>query len=113
MIDNEEFYNDNMDDILQAMLNKGKLQEDIKNAQPLGPKPAKFFTTPLSGDTVWVERTCRITGEEFLLEITLQEFTRWQGGENIQDVFPNLSKDHREILQTGYTPAEWKVIFSD
>ena len=41
MIANEEFYFDNMDDLLQAMLNKGKLQEDIKNAQPLGPQPAK------------------------------------------------------------------------
>ena len=112
MLNNEEFYNNNLDDLLQAMLNKGKLQEDIKNAQPLSPQPAKVIWK-MGSDVVVIERTCRVTGEEFTLDVTRQEWDSWKGGKNIQDVWPTMPDDYREIIQTGWTPAEWEVIFND
>lgn len=110
MIDNEEFYNENMEGLLKAILNKGKLQEDIRKAKPLGPKAADIHWR-MGTDVVVVERTCRVTGEEFTFDVTRQEWDRWQGGTLIQNVWPDMPADHREIMQTGWTPAEWDVIF--
>ena len=112
MLNNEKFYNDYMDDLLQAMLNKGKLQEDIRNAKALEPKAADVHWR-YGSDVIVIERTCRVTGEEFTLDVTRQEWDSWKGGKDVQAVWPTMPKDHREIIQTGWTPAEWEVIFND
>jgi hypothetical protein len=33
------------------------------------------------------------------------------GTEHMQDIFPQLSADHREFLMTGCTPEEWNDMF--
>jgi hypothetical protein len=45
---------------------------------------------------------------EWDLPITQAQIDRWQGGELIQAVFPDLSADQREFLMTGITPEEWR-----
>jgi len=42
------------------------------------------------------------------LPITQAEIARWQAGELIQNVWPNLSTQQREFLMTGITAAEWE-----
>lgn len=56
-------------------------------------------------------RVCQITGEKFVFTLSSVDYTRWRRGEHIQNVFPQMSSDQREILISGYTPAEWKEIF--
>jgi hypothetical protein len=31
----------------------------------------------------------------------------------VQDAFPDMSKDDREFLMTGITPAKWAEVFAD
>jgi hypothetical protein len=45
------------------------------------------------------------------INVTEEQVNRWQAGELIQDVMPNLSADDREFLMTGSTPYEWDEVF--
>lgn len=41
------------------------------------------------------------------LNITQEQLNRWENGELIQNVFPNLTPDEREFILTGITPDSW------
>lgn len=46
------------------------------------------------------------------LDITPEQLARYeQGNELIQNVFPDLSPEHREFIMTGITPEEWEASF--
>ena len=46
------------------------------------------------------------------LDITAEQLARYeQGNELIQNVFPDLSPEHREFIITGITPEEWEASF--
>ena len=62
---------------------------------------------------VEVHRECQVTGEVFILIVDAQALIDWREGKLIQDAFPQLGKDEREILMTGYTPAEWDGLFKE
>lgn len=47
------------------------------------------------------------------LEVTEEQILRWQNGELIQNVLPNLSADDREFIMTGITPEDWEASFSE
>jgi hypothetical protein len=59
---------------------------------------------------VEVHRECQVTGEVFILIVDAQALIDWREGKLIQDAFPQLTKDQREILMTGFTPAEWDAM---
>ena len=59
---------------------------------------------------VEVHRECQVTGEVFILIVDAQALIDWREGKMIQDAFPQLTKDQREILMTGFTPAEWEAM---
>ena len=47
------------------------------------------------------------------LNITAEQLARYENGEElIQNVFPNLSPEHREFIKTGITPEEWDATFN-
>lgn len=47
------------------------------------------------------------------LDITAEQLARYENGEElIQNVFPNLSPEHREFIKTGITPEEWDATFN-
>lgn len=60
--------------------------------------------------TAWTPR-CIVCGESSIVEIDKEKFDRWQAGENVQDVFPEISADQREMLITGTHPACWEKAF--
>jgi hypothetical protein len=70
-------------------------------------------------DGTLVENISHLTGKltSMLLGIDLPDFIHdfqaWQGGELIQNAFPELSADAREFIKTGITPDEWKAAFGD
>ena len=47
------------------------------------------------------------------LDITPEQLARYeQDNELIQNVFPNLSAEHREFIMTGITTEEWNATFN-
>jgi hypothetical protein len=45
-----------------------------------------------------IEPQCRQCGRAVKIEITSIQYFRWQAGELIQNVFPELSSDLRELM---------------
>jgi len=62
-----------------------------------------------------VRRPNIFTGKvrELELDITQEQVNRWQEGELIQNVFPHLSIDEREFLQTGIIGEEWEEYWEE
>jgi hypothetical protein len=65
-------------------------------------------------DTILVKtKPCCVCGEYEVWSLDRQAVTRWQEGENIQHVFPDMSAPDREILITGTHPACWDKLFPE
>ena len=47
------------------------------------------------------------------LPVTEDQIRRWESGELVQDVFPDLTADQREFILSGITPAEWAKMADD
>jgi hypothetical protein len=60
-----------------------------------------------------IQRRSPRTGQINVREIncTPEQIIAWDGGRCIQDVMPDVSKEDREFLMTGYTPEDWAIIF--
>lgn len=48
---------------------------------------------------------------EFSIVTKLDDAQRWVNGESIQNCFPYLSADQREILKTGIDSESWDRMF--
>ena len=61
-----------------------------------------------------IERTSAHSGitRTLDLDITLEEYASWKGGELIQTAMPRLNADEREFIMTGITAEEWEEMFS-
>ena len=55
-------------------------------------------------------RTSMFSGVEHQmdLQITAAQLQRWEEGELIQNVFPDLTRGQREFIMTGMTEDEWQ-----
>lgn len=55
---------------------------------------------------------CILCGQSTVMEVSEDAFYRWRNpnGLNIQDAFPFLNADERELLKTGTHPACWDQI---
>lgn len=51
-------------------------------------------------------------GREFSIVTRLDDAQRWVNGELIQNCFPYLNKDDREILMTGIDAQAWETMFA-
>ena len=76
-------------------------------------KPLQASKSIDSDGNLVLARKCRVTEDPVSVTVTLAEYHRWQGGELVQEVWPNLTSEQREFIQTGWTQAEWESIFSD
>jgi len=63
--------------------------------------------------TILVERICQVTKREYSFTVPLEKYMVWRGGESLQDAFPDLNLDYREILISGWTPDEWNLLFNE
>lgn len=52
------------------------------------------------------------SGNEFSIVTRLDDAQRWLNGELIQNCFPYLNKDDREILMTGIDGDTWEEMFA-
>jgi hypothetical protein len=51
-------------------------------------------------------------GREFSIVTHLDDTNRWINGELIQNAFPYLNADQREILKTGIDSESWEEMFA-
>lgn len=63
-------------------------------------------------ETIVVQcRTCCVCGESSKIEIPTDGYLAWSdGGEYIEDAFPTLSADERELLITGTHSECWDIL---
>jgi hypothetical protein len=50
---------------------------------------------------------CPECGERTMMEVSLMGYMQWKGGALIQNAFPNLTNDERELLITGTHSECW------
>ena len=60
-------------------------------------------------------RRSLVSGETNVMDlpVTQMQLQEWKNGGLIQNVFPNLTPDEREFIQTGITPNEWQQVEQD
>ena len=58
-------------------------------------------------DEIRVECKCPMCGTINHVTITEAQYWRWQFGEHIQNVAPELSPNERELLISGICPKCW------
>ena len=56
-------------------------------------------------------KSCTVCGDYEVWSLDRELVNRWQGGENIQDVFPDMNEGDRELLISGTHPACWDKLF--
>lgn len=49
----------------------------------------------------------------FSITVKFSDANRWVNGDMIQNCFPYLDSEQREILMTGYDDICWKEMFGD
>ena len=63
-------------------------------------------------DKVSTTCLCSISNEMFTVTVPLNDWVNWKiGWSSIQEAFPYLTPDEREMIQTGTTPKEWDAWF--
>lgn len=60
--------------------------------------------------TIW-GRECPVCKKKSALIVDKKAFESWVRGKLIQDAFPEMPKDQRELLITGIHPECWKIAF--
>lgn len=64
--------------------------------------------------TVAVEcARCPVCGEAETVFVADAAYDRWVSGALVQDAFPELAVDVRELLVSGTHPACWDSLFAD
>lgn len=56
---------------------------------------------------------CVICGKVYVLDLDKEKLDRWHGGELIQNVFPELSEDDRELLITHTCGPCFDTVWGD
>lgn len=75
------------------------------------------FSAPSSGKAVnttsFVTSRCEYCDKSSLVVLPTDRFERWRSGQLVQDVFPDLSADLRELLLYGTHPPCWVALYGD
>lgn len=63
--------------------------------------------------TITVETpVCSVCGKTSHVMLDKEKFLRWQRGEHIQTVWPEMPREQRETLISGVHPACWDKLFA-
>lgn len=57
--------------------------------------------------------TCPVCGEKHLIFANVEDFLSWDEGALVQDAFPYLSPNEREMLISGICPDCWDRLFGE
>ena len=67
-------------------------------------------TTP---DAVKIITPCLLCQREFPFALDPQGFARWLNGELVQNAFPEMRKEDRELLVSNTCPECWRRTFPE
>lgn len=62
---------------------------------------------------VVLTRPCPICKQPSELDVDQDGLLRWKNGELIQNAFPDLTANQRELLNTGFHPDCWDSVFAE
>jgi len=65
----------------------------------------------MNSDEIKFSKRCEVSGEFFCITVDAKDYSKWQSGIHVQDVWPDMSKENREFIINGTTPAEWNEMF--
>jgi hypothetical protein len=74
-------------------------------------KKYNFSSTDSIVKQVILNNTCIHCGEANQITLDAVALANWRNRELIQNVFPNLNYQQREIIQTGIHPECWEEMF--
>ena len=62
-----------------------------------------------------ITRTSPLTGETATrdINVTPAQIASWEGGELVQNAFPNTTPSEREFIKSGYTDSDWNAMFGE
>lgn len=67
-----------------------------------------MFTNPIA-----ILTTCPICGESYEITVEFADYLDWQSGELVQNAFPYLFPEEREMLLSGICPECWERVFGE
>lgn len=65
------------------------------------------------GDKVTYRIKCRQCGKEFKIKLFPEDVENFNNGIHIQEAFPYISPEHRELLLTRTCPDCWDNMFKE
>lgn len=63
--------------------------------------------------TTITTRPCMVCGQASEVSVPVDGYSRWQAGAYVQDAFPAMNADEREMLISGTHPVCWDLLFAD
>ena len=60
-----------------------------------------------------ITRPCLITGKNYTVFTTEEQYERWKDGELIQVAMPDLRSEDREFLISGMSPDGWDIAINN
>lgn len=64
-------------------------------------------------DRVIVTKTCQWCSQPATIEVGRAAFEKWVEGEKVQNVWPSLGADQREMLISGTHPECWELMWAE
>lgn len=63
--------------------------------------------------TVIVKKDCPFCGQDNGIEVDMASYEKWQGGAFVQNAFPTLTAEEREVLVSGSHADCWDEAYDD
>ena len=58
-----------------------------------------------------ISARCRMCGSEVVLHVRVDDYEKWDSGARVQDAFPYIDPEYRELLISGTCPKCWDDMF--
>jgi hypothetical protein len=58
----------------------------------------------------YVSPACILCGKSTTMELDSEDIYKWRGGSLIQDIWPDMPKEQREVIMSGTHPECWSEI---
>lgn len=65
------------------------------------------------GKFIQISVKCRCCGQEYILNVTDDGYNAYMNGALVQDAFPCISPEDRELLISGLCENCWDKLFQD
>ena len=62
-------------------------------------------------EDLFIVTVCPFCGVKNIIKVNQKDYLDWQNGKMVQDAFPYLSADEREMLISGICPTCWDKYF--